>query len=121
MIEHSAAIVSTSVAEGFGLGFLEPWTFDKGLCGRNIPEITNDFSDLGIELDHLYERVETDLALLTDPTSLSMVLEGALKKDSITITVGKCPRMRRGLLTIQWFVTNGSILEDFTNQCKRKF
>jgi hypothetical protein len=34
---------------------------------------------LGIELDHLYERVETDLALLADPTSLSMVLEGALK------------------------------------------
>lgn len=79
MIEHSEAIVSTSVAEGFGLGFLEPWTFDKGLCGRNIPEITKDFSELGIELGHLYERVETDLALLADPTSLSMVLEGTLK------------------------------------------
>ena len=46
MVAHAKAIVSTSVAEGFGLGFLEPWIFGKGLCGRDIPEITSDFPSL---------------------------------------------------------------------------
>lgn len=78
LVDHSQAIVSTSVAEGFGLGFLEPWTFDKGLCGRNIREITQDFEKLGIDLNHLYERVETDMSLLSDPNSLPKLLERAL-------------------------------------------
>ena len=29
MVASAQAIVSTSVAEGFGLGFLEPWVFGK--------------------------------------------------------------------------------------------
>ena len=37
-------LVTTSVAEGFGLAFLEPWLFGKGLLGRNLPEITVDFA-----------------------------------------------------------------------------
>ena len=80
MVDHSQAIVSTSVAEGFGLGFLEPWAFDKGLCGRNIREITQDFEKLGIDLNHLYERVETDISLLSDPNSLPKLLERALER-----------------------------------------
>ena len=78
MVAHAKAIVSTSVAEGFGLGFLEPWIFGKGLCGRDIPEITSDFSKLGIQLNHLYERSEVSLDLLENPQSL---------KDSITLSL----------------------------------
>ncbi|NCC52340.1 MAG: hypothetical protein EOM20_14135 [Spartobacteria bacterium] len=48
------AVVTTSVAEGFGLAFLEPWLFDRPLLGRNIPDITHEFSDAGIHLDTLY-------------------------------------------------------------------
>ena len=40
------SIITVSVAEGFGLGFLEPWTFGKSLCGRNLPDITSDFAEL---------------------------------------------------------------------------
>ena len=54
-------IISTSIAEGFGLGFLEPWTFKKCLYGRNINEITKDFSRLGVQLDHLYDRINIDI------------------------------------------------------------
>ena len=33
MMASAEAIVNTSVAEGFGLGFLEPWVLAKP-CGR---------------------------------------------------------------------------------------
>jgi len=46
-------IVTTSVAEGFGLTFLEPAFLGKPLIGRNLPEITSDFPPYGT----LYERL----------------------------------------------------------------
>ena len=52
IVGNAQSILSVSVAEGFGLGFLEPWTFGKGLCGRNLTEITSDFAELGVSLEH---------------------------------------------------------------------
>lgn len=49
--------ISTSVAEGFGLAFLEPWLFEKPLVGRNLPEITSDFVQAGVDLEGLYSRL----------------------------------------------------------------
>jgi glycosyltransferase involved in cell wall biosynthesis len=46
-------IVTTSVAEGFGLTFLEPAFLGKPLIGRNLPEITTDFPPYGT----LYESL----------------------------------------------------------------
>ena len=71
------AIVSTSVAEGFGLGFLEPWVFGKSLCGRNLPEITGDFSQHGVRLDNLYDRLELNLDLLKDSSTRPLGSRGA--------------------------------------------
>ena len=61
MVRHAQSMLSVSVAEGFGLGFLEPWTFGKGLYGRNLPEITCDFAELGVSLQHLYNRMSIPL------------------------------------------------------------
>lgn len=66
VVNASQALVTTSVAEGFGLGFLEPWTFGKNLYGRNIPEVTEDFAVLGLDLGHLYSRMELPLDLLSE-------------------------------------------------------
>ena len=79
MVAHAEAIVSTSIAEGFGLGFLEPWTFGKGLCGRNIPEITKDFENLGINLQNLYERCEVSLDFLEEPKRLKASIQKSLE------------------------------------------
>lgn len=57
LMQRAQAIVSTSVAEGFGLAFLEPWLFGKEVLGRNLPEITTDFSQQGLDLSRLYERL----------------------------------------------------------------
>jgi len=54
VMRSAAAAVTTSVAEGFGLCFLEPWSMGRAVIGRNLPEITRDMADAGVELDHLY-------------------------------------------------------------------
>ena len=54
-------IVTTSVAEGFGMVFLESWLAGRGLVGRNLPEITSDFVDSGLQLDALYDRLNVPL------------------------------------------------------------
>lgn len=80
MVSSAEAIVTTSMAEGFGLGYLEPWGFGKSLCGRNLPEITGDFSKLGVNLDHLYNRLELDVGLLENKELLFTRIEKALDK-----------------------------------------
>ncbi|MBC2695877.1 MAG: glycosyltransferase family 4 protein [Desulfobacteraceae bacterium] len=50
-------IITTSITEGFGFAFLEPWTAKKNLCGRKLPDICHDFEKNGIALDHLYDKL----------------------------------------------------------------
>ena len=50
-------LITTSINEGFGFSFLEPWTADKFLFGRKIPGICDDFENKGIALDHLYTKL----------------------------------------------------------------
>lgn len=78
LVQHAESIITTSVAEGFGLGFLEPWILGKGLCGRNLPEITQDFAKLGISLGHLYERIDVDLKLIDSGSSLLSTINKSL-------------------------------------------
>lgn len=59
--DHLAAadrMLTTSVAEGFGLVFLETWLAAKALVGRDLPEITADFVAAGLRLDHLRPRLD---------------------------------------------------------------
>ena len=46
--------VSTSLLEGFGFVFIEPWSLGQCVIGRNIPSVTMDFKKAGLSLDHLY-------------------------------------------------------------------
>lgn len=55
---HSADFIFTSsVAEGFGMVFLECWLHGKQLIGRNLAEITIDFSNAGMDFSGLYQRL----------------------------------------------------------------
>ncbi len=58
LIHEADVIVTTSIAEGFGLAFLEPWLAEKTVVGRNLPEITSDFAIDGVPLDQLYHRLD---------------------------------------------------------------
>lgn len=62
---HSAKfMITTSITEGFGFCFLEPWTADKHLWGRKLPDICRDFETNGIKLDHLYKNLWIPLTWL---------------------------------------------------------
>ncbi len=49
--------ITTSVAEGFGLVFLESWLAGKPLTGRDLPEITVDFKEAGVVFPDLQPEV----------------------------------------------------------------
>ncbi len=63
VVDHAHCIISTSVAEGYGLGFVEPWVFGKTLVGRDLPEITTDFKDMGIEMNQLYDSIPIPITI----------------------------------------------------------
>jgi hypothetical protein len=51
------AILTTSLAEGFGMVMLESWLAGRPLLGRDLPEITPDFVRRGLRLDWLRPRL----------------------------------------------------------------
>jgi hypothetical protein len=57
LVFSSDFLITTSIAEGFGFSFLEPWTANKILWGRNLPDICHDFEQNSIRLNHLYTRL----------------------------------------------------------------
>ncbi len=62
------ALITTSIAEGFGLAFLEPWLYNRPLIGRNLPSITQDFSLQGIDLSHLYNALRVPIEWIGEKT-----------------------------------------------------
>ncbi len=81
----SDLVISTSVREGFGFAFIEPWVAGTPLIGRKIPEVTKDFEDAGIDLNHLYdnsilhnsedpkERMTNVITILSNPEKFEQV------------------------------------------------
>ena len=70
-VKHSTHWASTSVAEGFGLPFLEAIAHGKPLIGRNLPHITAQHLRHGIRTGDLYDQILiplewVDLAILKD-------------------------------------------------------
>ncbi len=49
--------ITTSVAEGFGMVFLESWLAGLPLIGRDLPEITADFASAGVDLHTLSDQM----------------------------------------------------------------
>lgn len=61
LVRSADAVITTSITEGFGFGFLEPWTARQILFGRRLPGVCSDFEQQGLRLDHLYDRLEVPL------------------------------------------------------------
>ncbi|MGM0461845.1 MAG: hypothetical protein ACQEQ4_05430 [Fibrobacterota bacterium] len=77
---HADTVVTTSFREGFGMAFLEPYYIGKKLVGRDLPEITRDFTALGISFPGLYTALwvshgnsTCDFALLSPQEKLCCV------------------------------------------------
>ena len=65
-LQHATHLLTTSIAEGFGLAFLEPAILQKPLIGRDLPEITTDFRREGIDPGRFYKRIPIPLSLLDE-------------------------------------------------------
>lgn len=68
------AIVTTSVAEGFGFAFLEPWLAGKRAVGRGLPEIAPGT----VDLRHFYPRLDAPVRWI-DSNRLHEKLDLALR------------------------------------------
>ena len=60
-LTHSTHLITTSIAEGFGLAFLEPLLHRKPLIGRDLPEITQDFRTNQVSPGRLYHSIPIPL------------------------------------------------------------
>lgn len=66
VLGESDACISTSVGEGFGMSFLEPYALGRSVLGRDLPLITHGFKQDGVQLDHLYATLPVSTADLDD-------------------------------------------------------
>jgi hypothetical protein len=61
LVLSADCLITTSISEGFGFSFLEPWTARKMLWGRKLPDICQDFEKNSIRLNHLYTRLDVPM------------------------------------------------------------
>jgi len=52
--------ITTSIREGFGMVFIEPWLFGTPVIGRDIPHVTNDLKKLGMNFSGFYQNLHID-------------------------------------------------------------
>jgi glycosyltransferase involved in cell wall biosynthesis len=58
LLGSAVCALTTSVKEGFGFSFLEPWIAGRGLMGRRIDYVCRDFEEEGLRFDGLYSSLE---------------------------------------------------------------
>ncbi|UCB47314.1 MAG: hypothetical protein JSV25_07875 [Spirochaetota bacterium] len=57
LYKASELVITTSILEGFGFAYIEPWIMDRLVIGRSIPLITPDFQASGMKLGYLYNAL----------------------------------------------------------------
>jgi glycosyltransferase involved in cell wall biosynthesis len=86
LIIASDFCISTSIKEGFGMAFMEPWLLNTPVAGRNLPSVTADLTKCGIILPRLYNSLNitagdsaTDFALMNETSQMNYIHD--LKSD----------------------------------------
>ncbi len=64
LVKSAKQMITTSISEGFGFSYLEPWTAGQMLSGRRLDSIYNDFTSKKMVLDHLYDKILIPLAYI---------------------------------------------------------
>jgi glycosyltransferase involved in cell wall biosynthesis len=71
--------LSTSIKEGFGFSFLEPWTAGRSLIGRRIDYVCKDFENTGVSYDSLYSEIKIPSEYVS-PGMLRNKMETAIQR-----------------------------------------
>jgi hypothetical protein len=61
LLKTSLFLITTSITEGFGFSFIEPWLANKLVWGRRLPHICIDFERNGVRLEHMYEKLRVPI------------------------------------------------------------
>jgi hypothetical protein len=85
LLGTAVCALSTSVKEGFGFSFLEPWTAGRGLFGRRIEYVCADFERAGVRFDGLYSSIEIPMDyirpdIIRPAHSLGQKMETAMRR-----------------------------------------
>ncbi|MDR2363305.1 MAG: glycosyltransferase [Spirochaetaceae bacterium] len=64
IIGSSCCVITTSVKEGFGFSFLEPWTAGRAVIGRRI-YVCKDFEEAGVRFDSLYSSIDIPMVYIS--------------------------------------------------------
>ena len=80
MMRVADLVITTSVLEGFGFAYIEPWILDRAVIGRSIPFITPDFQLKGMKLGHFYTVLLVDGKDFKDIGKSKAVPEQALQE-----------------------------------------
>jgi glycosyltransferase involved in cell wall biosynthesis len=73
----ACAVLTTSVKEGFGFSFLEPWTAGLAVTGRYIDYVCRDFQESGLRFSSFYSSLHIP-AEYAEPELLRQKIEKAL-------------------------------------------
>jgi len=86
------AVITTSVKEGFGFSFLEPWTAGIAVTGRRIDSVCRDFENAGVRFDKLYQGIQIP-AEYAEPEKLRQKTEIALTQVYAAFGLSLPPRV----------------------------
>jgi hypothetical protein len=108
-------VITTSISEGFGFSFLEPWLFGKLLWGRKIDDICRYFEFNGIQLDHLYSGLYVPVDWLDLPRLRERWSACALKTYALFNYPVDQPRIQRAFerITQNGIIDFGLLDESF--------
>jgi glycosyltransferase involved in cell wall biosynthesis len=73
----SLGVITTSIKEGFGFSYLEPWTAGRAVIGRRLDYVCRDFEDAGVRFDPFYSAVNIPLVYIS-PAALRKKMDHAL-------------------------------------------
>jgi glycosyltransferase involved in cell wall biosynthesis len=78
LLAGADAAVTTSVNEGFGFAFLEPFTAGRAVLGRRVPHVCRDFEAAGLRFPSLYGSLPVQLSTF-DASAMATRWGNALK------------------------------------------
>jgi glycosyltransferase involved in cell wall biosynthesis len=114
-ISASTHFITTSVAEGFGLGFIEAAAHGKPLFGRSIPHLTDEFESHGIRIGRLYEKILVPVSWIGQERlqqRLRQALDHSLTLYGMPLSQGCLMATQKGMME-EDYVDFGNLPEDF--------
>ncbi|MDR1177977.1 MAG: glycosyltransferase family 1 protein [Spirochaetaceae bacterium] len=96
LVSRSLSVITTSVKEGFGFSFLEPWTAFRSVMGRRLDYVCRDFETAGVSFNSLYDALSVPMVYLPEPV-LKKKMEKALETTCRSFSLAVPPYLSKML------------------------